>query len=577
MRFVSTQLVVTLLAASAGIPSIGRAQLSPVPLKSPPPWADTTGESPIYPVGDAIPVYRAVLDLLYLDGDKRPPIIVLHDTAQRGLGGPCPFAKCIGPAWKHRAKIDTATLLGFARMSPKRPRIREFGYPIPIAFLSFDDVRRMRADGAERIADRPPPQYPSMMAGFWAEFTRKYPGAWGVTHISKVGFNPRHTQAMVSVRQWCGENCVSDEILFLRKTSGRWRIAERVPSEIDVSRSSSGSLRYVGPMVRDAKESEIITADRPGTPTEASARANVYRLVLDSLYSFHGEHPKSLVLTDGAFGGWFDTIPTHQSVIDSAVAERFRLVHTIRLPLDTRPKFHIPIATFPADSLPGLKEKGVALDAVAGTGSPLWLGFTRRFPRAWGMVSLSRIAFNANRSQALVTTTHVCGEQCYNTDIWFLTRSGRKWQIAERIPTPGANGLEIEPLRYIGLDADPNAYRPRRVQGVVTDENGKPLPNLVIKVRRLLMNSGVNVDDPPIRTDSAGHYTLTNLPRNGAMTMLVPCPGPQKREGQPSAAQVQPIGVTAGMDTTINMTVDFSVCDPAAEEARDKPAAPTSH
>jgi len=41
------------------IATAARGQQSPVPF-----WNDTTNESPIYPVGDAAPVYRAVLDLI---------------------------------------------------------------------------------------------------------------------------------------------------------------------------------------------------------------------------------------------------------------------------------------------------------------------------------------------------------------------------------------------------------------------------------------------------------------------------------------------------------------------------------
>jgi hypothetical protein len=127
--------------------------------------------------------------------------------------------------------------------------------------------------------------------------------------------------------------------------------------------------------------------------------------------------------------------------------------------------------------------------------------------------------------------------------------------------------VEVEPLRYLGADVSPIAYRPRRVQGVVTDEvTGKPIPFLDIIVRRALNSTGVNVTEPPVRTDAAGHYTLTKLPLNAAMTMVVPC------AAQQHAAQVQPIGVMPGMDTTINVSVNFGICDPTAVKA--PPAAP---
>src|SRR3981081_3326464 len=135
---------------AAFVPSTG-AQVRPVPAKIPP-WDDTTHESPIYPVGDAVPIYRAVLDLLYLDGSKRPPVIIMLDSTDGHTGGPCPIAKCIGEGWKHKSKMDTSTMRAYAWLSRKRPALVQFGYPIPIVFISYDDVRRMEADGKEFLA-----------------------------------------------------------------------------------------------------------------------------------------------------------------------------------------------------------------------------------------------------------------------------------------------------------------------------------------------------------------------------------------------------------------------------------------
>jgi len=546
-----------LLAASALITSEARGQLSPVPIKNPP-WADTTNESPIYPVGDAAPVYRAVLDLIYLDGGKRPPVIIMLDSAEGGhVGGPCPIAKCIGDAWKHKSKMDTSTLLAYARMTRKRPGLVQFGYPIPIVFISYDDVRRMDADGREVIASHPMPNdLPKRSWGFWAELQRKYPGAWGVTILSKVGFNKRHTEALVQAHQWCSDDCRVHETLFLRQTKGRWRVVERIPEQVDAGSSPYG--RYLGPLGTTPKESEIVGVDRPGVPPEATARAAVYRSVLDSLYSVNGERPKRVVLTNWSWTG--GEIPAHSSTIDPALAKKFAVLGAIRAPFDAISRYRVPISTLPVDSVPALRERGAALDVEA-TGNPFYVALAKKYPGAWGMLGVSRIAFNANRSQALVNTYHACGNSCVNRDTWFLTRSGKSWQIAERMPMEKQNNVEVEPLRYLGADVSPIAYRPRRVQGIVTDEvTGKPLPFLDIIIRRTL-NSGVNVTEPPVRTDAAGHYTLTRLPLNAGMTMVVPCPGQQH------AAQVQPIGVMPGMDTTINISVNFGICDTTAVKA----------
>lgn len=543
---------------ACAIPSAGAAQVSPVPVKTPF-WDDTTAESPIYPVGDAAPVYRAVLDLIYLDGSKRPPLIVMVDSAEGGhVGGPCPFAKCIGDVWKHKSRMDSSTLLTYARLTRKRPGLVQFGYPIPIVFISYDDVRRMEADGRELLASHPmPPDLPKPNLGFYAELLRKYPGAWGVTILSKVGFNTRHTEALVQAHQWCSDDCRVHETLFLRQTKGRWRVVERIPEEVMVGSSPYG--RYLGPIGSSPKESEIVPIERPDVPTEATARADVYRIVLDSLYSVNGERPKRIVLTN-----WFPLyggIPTHNSALDKALVKRFSVLGAIRAPFDAISRYRVAISTLPLDSVPALRRRGASLD-VNQSGYPFWLAFANKYPGAWGMLGVSRIAFNPNRSQALVSTYHACGNSCANRDTWFLTRSGRTWQIAERMPSEQQSNVEVEPLRYLGADVSPIAYRPRRVQGVVTDAGtGKAMAGLTIRVRRIL-NNGVTIDDPSLRTDSLGRFTLTRLPLNAGLTLFFECPN-----GKRDPVFFTPIGVTPGIDTTINASFPFSECSQAPPDS----------
>ena len=541
-----------LLAASVLIAREAHAQRSPVPVKGPT-WPDSTKESPIYPVGDATPVYRAVLDLIYLDGNKRPPVIILLDSAEGGhIGGPCPFAICTRDSWTHKSKMDRSTLVAYALLTRKRPGLVQFGYPIPIVFISYDDVRRMQADGRELLASHPmPPDLPKPTWGFYAELLRKYPGAWGVTILSKVGFNTRHTEALVQAHEWCSDDCRVHETLFLRQTKGRWRVVERIPEQVDPGYSPSG--RYLGPVGTTSKESEIIPVDRPGVPFEATARADVYRIVVDSLYSVNGERPKRIVLTN-----WFSSpsqIPAHTSVIDSALVKRFSFLGAIRAPFDAISSYRVPISTLPLDSVPALRERGAALD-VGQTGFPFWVAFVNKYRGAWGMLGVTRIAFNANRSQALVSTYHACGDQCVAADIWFLTRSGKRWQIVERIPRDKRPNVETEPLRYVGADVSPIAYNPRRVQGVVTDaETGVPIRGLTIRVRRVL-NTGLNIDDPSLRTDSLGRFTLTRLPLNAAMSLIFECPN-----GSRNGTEYRPLYVTPGLDTTINTSVSLTVCN----------------
>src|SRR5687767_5083018 len=211
-------LVVSLLAIGQGASAQRPSDI--------PPHADTVGESDVYPVGDAVGVYHAILDLLYVDGKERPGVIVLWDTAQRQSGGPCTW-RCMEP-WPHKSKIDTATILAYTQQSWKRPRIVKFGYKkIPIVLVSNDDMERITQEGYGYLADRPADRVGPGEA-HWEGFRRKYPSAWGRVVLGKVGFNPQHTEALIGVYHACGLNCGSFETVFLRRIGKKWQVIERV-------------------------------------------------------------------------------------------------------------------------------------------------------------------------------------------------------------------------------------------------------------------------------------------------------------------------------------------------------------
>jgi hypothetical protein len=310
----------------------------------------------------------------------------------------------------------------------------------------------------------------------------------------------------------------------------------------------------VGPAGATPKESEVIPVERPGTPSEATARAGVYRAILDSLYFVEGGGGARMVVLTNWFNS-FGKVPPHHSAIDSALIQKFAFLGGIRAPLDAVTEYRVPVATLPVDSVSALRERGAALDAIPQTGYPFWLAFVKKFPGAWGMLGASRIAFNDDRSQALVYTHHACGNDCFNIDTWFLTRSGGTWEIAERMPSETPKEAAIEPLRYLGLDADAAASSPRRVQGILTDPaTGKPIPRFEILVRRML-NSGINVNDPSLMTDSLGRFVLSNLPLNAAMVLVFHCPS-----GAHDPVLATPLYARAGLDTTMNVSFEIGQC-----------------
>jgi hypothetical protein len=531
-----------LVASSLFLASIAEAQRRPSDQRPLP--TDTTGESNVYPIGDAVGVYRAVMDLLYVDGKERPSVIVLWDTAQSHWSS---------GQWSHKSKIDTATILAFRQRSYKRPRIVDFGYRIPIVRISQNGFEKIRNDGYAYLADRPPEKV-GPIESFWAGFRGKYPKAWGYAMLSKVGFNPQHTEALVTVFQNCGEQCKSNETIFLKRFGKDWKVIERIPDYTDAMQTS-GNLRYRGPGGERADQSQVVAMDSSGSQPRAESddAGNVYRAVLDRLYSFYGENPKSIVLTETRPWAPGD-LPGHRSTIDSSTVTSYNLYAQVRDAVYPRIKYRIPITWVSDTALKELERQGAPFAKIAAARfeeeqNPLWYGFRAKYPDAWGYASLGRVGFNAAHTQALVFTKHSCGSNCLTNDIWFLERKADNWYVVERMPRDNVNGFPLDGLRYLGPETDPNWYKPRRVHGVFTDETtGQPLPKLKIRVKGMS-------DAWFAETDAEGRYSLDNLPV-APLVVMARCPDKKVEKW----AEPIPVYVRPGMDSTMNVKVNFAMC-----------------
>jgi len=525
---------------------------------SPPIVADTTGGSGVYPNGDAADVYRTVLDLFFVDGDESPGIIVMHDRAEN----PSELTQYCGSdchSWTHKSKIDFAAIAAFRQHSRERPRIIPFGYRIPIVFMSYDDQARMAAQGCAHI-ERPTPTRPAGIDPFLSELTRRYPGAWGTLLLTKVGFNPSGNEALVEARFSCGETCFSVEILFLRKIDRQWMVIERIPIYGDVPGMWFRGLRYRGPAGSKSAESELLVpSTQAGTTAmrrEADDAAVVYRTVLDSLYNFHGESPRRIVVTDWFFPDTSD-LPANPRQIDPSTLERYRFLRTVH----ARPHEHLqlraPFSLLPRDSTPVLERLGEPLSKKAeeeGEGideaSPFWLAFRERYTGAWGTVAFSPAAFNPEHTQALMFTNHACGQACSNSDTWLLERTGESWRIAERIPRTKEPVWGLDSLRYLGVDANRAAYRPRSIHGTLVNAvTGRALSRLKVMVARGARPSQVI-------TGLRGQYFVDSLPINARTLLTVACPAPSRRRPL-VLAMLQP---HAGLDSTMNTAIDFRRC-----------------
>jgi hypothetical protein len=64
-----------------------------------------------------------------------------------------------------------------------------------------------------------------------------------------------------------------------------------------------------------------------------------------------------------------------------------------------------------------------------------WETFNQRFPTAYAIITLSRVGFNEDRSQALIFVAFGCGWLCGEGNYVFLTKKDRAWKIEAKSGT----------------------------------------------------------------------------------------------------------------------------------------------
>lgn len=155
----------------------------------------------------------------------------------------------------------------------------------------------------------------------------------------------------------------------------------------------------------------------------------------------------------------------------------------------------------------------------------------------------------------MVYSHHVCGEGCNNGDAWVLLRRGESWRVVERIRRTASTEWEPQlfPLRYVGLDAKPDAYHHRRAYvQYINAVTGRPVPFLAAYAYR----NGQRSQSAVMTADAKGRLDLGSLPFQGIVGLTVGCPDPTRTDSI-YAAEVL---FSAGSDTTVTSRIDFRTC-----------------
>jgi hypothetical protein len=180
-------------------------------------------------------VIKAALDSVFRTEGQSPSRIVLNDSLMSGWGT---FDSA--RVARDLDRIQPATYSDFkGRAFPPSAYPKGFRYRDAI-FQSNTQRDSLSASQDKGVRVDALPDAP-----FWVAFAKKYPGAWGLTLVSRPGFNREHTEALLWIRHGCGTQCHSEELMLLRKEKGRWKVSGRMASD----RSDDvrmPSLRYVG-------------------------------------------------------------------------------------------------------------------------------------------------------------------------------------------------------------------------------------------------------------------------------------------------------------------------------------------
>jgi hypothetical protein len=311
----------------------------------------------------------------------------------------------------------------------------------------------------------------------------------------------------------------------------------------------------------------------------AGEAAAVYSAVLEKLYISSGESPPMVVLWDSAryrasecWQKRCPRIPPHRSAISNQTIDEFERATRLTAPLRAEFGFRLPVELLSEKYRDDLEAIGQPIsDSLRkvnsySESSPFWLGFRKRYPKAWGYTVLTRVGFDRDRQQALVQVMHRCGSACDHTEDMFLEKTIGRWVVAERmllgprgsdwvdvvrrINSPygdGRDSLVLGPLRYLGPDAQFLA-RTRKwidsVRALVRDSIARnPLPRSTTGTIRSRITgmpiafAEVIAHVPPYDTkirvvaDSSGRYFFPDLPI-GKGVLEVLCPGAQGAVGK---------------------------------------------
>jgi hypothetical protein len=125
---------------------------------------------------------------------------------------PAPFLEYVS---KSLPEAESGTLWYYLAVNRERQELKNIFQLKTNYLLVTDDELKSLAGGRELVL-------------MWPTFYQKYGSDAALYGLSRVGFNPEHTQAFVYFWHACGDTCGSGSYVLLEKSDGTWREVKRM-------------------------------------------------------------------------------------------------------------------------------------------------------------------------------------------------------------------------------------------------------------------------------------------------------------------------------------------------------------
>jgi hypothetical protein len=154
-------------------------------------------------------VYAALLKEMFIGKETKQLVIERYTAVNDSSNSePDTFIEQLSPLMKETTSDYKEKNKQSVELSDR------FELKVKLNFLSRDELKRIFEKRDEKYDG-------------WKAFRQKYPGAGEIITLSRVGFNPDKSQALIFVGYQCDWLCGEGNYILLTKRDGEWKIEKK--------------------------------------------------------------------------------------------------------------------------------------------------------------------------------------------------------------------------------------------------------------------------------------------------------------------------------------------------------------